>query len=427
MPPKLLAMPLRAYNELTIDSVGRTDNEALGDILSTTEPTEYQIGVHPPVATFRISTANAITYPTVLAGEIAWHPVDDEDAIEMQIAGVDIFPLMRSVVPTQPTAADGADALILYAVLKGVHDLYMAEMALHAAYMAAVMAEVEADDDELSGFFATNFGELVPEATGRDNMLHPYVVTIKPKYPAGKAEIVLKIGAWEDTNVPISNKYTPPLTEAEYTEGVTKLTIKVGREILTALTAGVRLNLPHAEGAMIPASGSYLLTKNKDGSGINYSHEVDAENKAHLQTLAQLKFNVRAGDLPNLETFLANGGTIDLVAYDGTAATAAYISEVMWVLMRVRTIRQIANGLRSRIRLLPLSPLVRINGHYGSIKRMKHLLRPMQKQMVRLAYCLTDRHQECCTSGRSQVKVKVDEPMLTQVAQMLLRLHRHSG
>ena len=31
-----------------------------------------------------------------------------------------------------------------------------------------------------------------------------------------------------------------------------------------------------------------------------------------------------------LETFLANNGTIDLVAYDGTAAGAAYISEVMW-------------------------------------------------------------------------------------------------
>ena len=81
---------------------------------------------------------------------------------------------------------------------------------------------------------------------------------------------------------------------------------------------------------MIPGSGFYLLTKNKDGSGINYSHEKDAENKAHLQTPGQLLFNVRAGDLPNLETFFANGGTIHLVAYDGTAAASAYISEVMW-------------------------------------------------------------------------------------------------
>ena len=109
-----------------------------------------------------------------------------------------------------------------------------------------------------------------------------------------------------------------------------KLTIKVGKETLTALTSGTRLNLSHAEGAMIPGSGFYLLTKNKDGSGINYSHEKDDENLAHLQTVEQLLFNVRAGGLPNLESFLNNGGTIHLVAYDGTAAASAYISEVMW-------------------------------------------------------------------------------------------------
>ena len=140
----------------------------------------------------------------------------------------------------------------------------------------------------------------------------------------------MKIGAWEDTILPISNKYVPPPTDDDYTEGVDQLTIKVGKETLTALTSGTRLNLPHGEGAMIPGSGFYLLTKNKDGSGINYSHEKDDENKAHKQTLAQLKFNVRAAGILNLEANLTNGITIDLVAYDGTAATAAHISEVMW-------------------------------------------------------------------------------------------------
>ena len=38
-----------------------------------------------------------------------------------------------------------------------------------------------------------------------------------------------------------------------YTEGVDQLTIKVGKETLIALTSGTRLNLPHGEGAMIPA------------------------------------------------------------------------------------------------------------------------------------------------------------------------------
>ena len=165
-------------------------------------------------------------------------------------------------------------------------------------------------------------------------MLHPYVVTITPKYPGGKADIVLKVGAWEDTTLPISNKYDPttmrqPIAMDTW-KVVDKLTIKVGKETFTALTSGTRLNLPHGEGAMIPGSGFYLLTKNKDGSGIHYSHEKDDENLAHKQTVEQLKFNVRAGGLPNLESFLNNGGTIHLVAYDGTAAASAYISEVMW-------------------------------------------------------------------------------------------------
>ena len=89
-----------------------------------------------------------------------------------------------------------------------------------------------------------------------------------------------------------------------------------------------------AEGAQITYAGTaghYILTKDKAGSGINFFHEKDEENIAHKQTPAQLLYNVRAsGSLPNLETFLANNGTIDLVAYDGTAAGAAYISEVMW-------------------------------------------------------------------------------------------------
>ena len=98
----------------------------------------------------------------------------------------------------------------------------MAEMALYTAYMAAVMAEMDSDDDDLSDYYATNLGGLVPEATGRDNMLHPYVVTITPKYPAGKGDIVLKVGAWEDTNIPIAGKYILPLTDDDYVEGVSK-------------------------------------------------------------------------------------------------------------------------------------------------------------------------------------------------------------
>ena len=334
--PKSLQDALGAYNALASD----TDDITKGALLTTTEPTSYVVGIHPPVKTFEInitSTGGVITttpqLSTVGAGEgsMGWHPIDDAKAIADQIVLGDTGSLMRNVNPTPPTAADGPAALELYKTLKGVYDVYQAEVALHAAYMAAVRAEMAADDNKLAQYFAVELGTLVPNATGRDDMLHPYVVTITPKYPAGKADIVLKIGAWEDTTLPISNKYVAPKTDAAFVEGVSKITLKVGKETLVALAAGTRLDLPHSEGAKIPASGFYLLTKNKDGSGIKYSHEKDDENLAHKQSPAQLLFNVRAAaGLPNLENFLGNGGTLDLVAYDGTAATAAYISEMMW-------------------------------------------------------------------------------------------------
>ena len=322
-----------AYNVVTTGGTSVAEIATLEAMLSpTTQHAVYTIGIHPPVLTFNVGgdDNDEVTYPTVLPGDTPmWHPIDDEETIEMQIEGVDNLPLMRYVEPIRPVAGDGPEALRLYAVLSAVYDLFVAEHELHSAYIRAINAAMQADDDDLDDYFAVELGELVPTATGRDNMLHPYVVTITPKYE-NKDDIVLKIGAWEDTNIPISNKYNPPLTDEGYTEGVDKITIKVGKEILTALESGSQLYLPHGEGAMIPASGFYLLTKNKDGSGIAYSHEKDDENKAHKQTPEQLKFNVRAAGIPNLESNLANGVTIDLVAYDGTAATAAYISEVMW-------------------------------------------------------------------------------------------------
>ena len=331
---------LDAYNALagqgTAGEIGADTD--LDTILVMTEPDEYKVGIHPPVTTFSLATNNAVTYPTIPAGDPpAWHPIDDEDTIEEQIEGEDVLAFMRNVAPTHPGALGGNAALLAYQALLNEYKLYQAEAALHMAYIAAVEAVMEDEDDALDAYFEVELGELVPDATGRDDMLHPYVVTITPKYPAGKGDIVLKVGVWEDTTLPLANKYDPASMRDEgdydsdgYLEGRNQLTLKVGKETLTALTSGVQLYLPHGEGAMIPASGFYLLTKNKDGSGINYSHEKDDENLAHKQTLAQLKFNVRAAGIPNLEAFLANGGTIDLVAYDGTAATAAYISEVMW-------------------------------------------------------------------------------------------------
>ena len=313
------------------------------DVFPTTEVVdantmgEHVIGIHPPFKTYEL-TATAVVYRVATWASMATDTVIQKaiDVADASAAAADSVVIDRTTAPTMPVATDYltqaafVTALELYELLSRQHALYNAELALYKAYMKAVMAEMETDEEAITDYYATQHGTVLESATGRDNMLHPYVVTITPKYPAGKADIVLKVVSYEDTNIPIAGKYTLPIDEDDEVEGVHKLTIKVGKEILTALESGTPLYLPHGEGAMIPASGFYLLTKNKDGSGIAYSHEKDDENKAHKQTPEQLKFNVRAEGIPNLESNLANGATIDLVAYDGTAATAAYISEVMW-------------------------------------------------------------------------------------------------
>ena len=113
-----------------------------------------------------------------------------------------------------------------------------------------------------------------------------------------------------------------------------------GRDLLTvktnvaapvvALTGGTGFFIAHGEGTTIPAGGYLVLTKNKDGSGVAYSHEKDNENIEGKQTPAQLLFNVRAAGLPNLENFFTNGGTVYLTTSDTVTAGSVVISEVMW-------------------------------------------------------------------------------------------------
>ena len=114
-----------------------------------------------------------------------------------------------------------------------------------------------------------------------------------------------------------------------------------GRDILTvktnvaapvvALTGGTGFFIAHGEGTTIPAGGYLVLTKNKDGSGVGYSHEKDNENIAGKQTPAQLLFNVRNAGLPNLQNFFGNGGVVYLTTSDeDVTAGSVVISEVMW-------------------------------------------------------------------------------------------------
>ena len=178
-------------------------------------------------------------------------------------------------------------------------------------------------------------------ASARDQVYHQFRVTITP-HNRSKA-VTVSIKAFSDGETP-SYKYDPVLF-AGGPNGRHYLTIDVERKP-DALGDGYQLYLPKGDPAgTAPVDGYYIVTRKKDDSGINWSAEKDndagdlpaVENVSHKQTPAQLLFNVREAEtLPNLETFLANNGTIDLVAYAAKPADAApaanqvYISEVMW-------------------------------------------------------------------------------------------------
>ena len=158
-------------------------------------------------------------------------------------------------------------------------------------------------------------------STGRDMKLYPYVLTITPKYE-NKDDIVVKVKAFEDMVLPTSNKYTPDTREADYDEGMSKLTIKVGKEAPKAGTAGLPVVL--AKELFIPTDGYLVVADEEAGSAIiNPGGAKDAP----LVTRSPdgLKYNLNAIALPNLETFLANGGVIDVVS-----PMSLTISEIMW-------------------------------------------------------------------------------------------------
>ena len=147
--------------------------------------------------------------------------------------------------------------------------------------------------------------------TGRDNMIYEYVVTITPKFE-NKNDIVVKVKSFMDQEKPAGNAYTPPPLASGYTEGDDKLTVKVGKEVLKDKTAGIEVNLLN-EG-IIPKDGYLVVAKDTGGSAVRGPGDAKKSPAATARQPFGLTYNLIAGGLPNLETLLINGGTIDLVS-----------------------------------------------------------------------------------------------------------------
>ena len=244
-----------------------------------------------------------------------------------------VYSIRRAADPLLPVTAATVDVIILLSEKPKAFtkDHVSVTNATHVDPVALVAIDEDADGlDNDNSSAADNM-----PSTGRDNMLYPYALTITPTYK-NKDDIVVKVKAFEDQVLPTANDYPPPSREADYTEGTSKLTIKVGKEAPPDKTAGIRIAIP--EKIVVAASG-YLVVAKDDGAGddnhdartdstqIEYAGDptkdpsVTTARAPNLQT-----YNIIKAGLPNLETFLANGGVIDVVS----PHAGLIISEVMW-------------------------------------------------------------------------------------------------
>ena len=283
-------------------------------------------------------SAAAPTTPSETLADAEIHPVDDQGDNPSPVGGDNVeFPAGtdRKAVPAQPkpgdytTDADFKAGLVLFAARRSLNAEYQNELAKFNAYEVAVMAEEMVDQEARDMYYANQFGQEVPRGTGYDMMLHPFLVKITPKYE-NKNAIVVKVKTFDDQTVPIPRKYLPPPIAAEYEEGVEKLTIKIGKEDLADKTAGIEVKLLN-EG-IIPADGYLVVTKSRADSAVrDPSGTADDDDPKEVPSTTNRQpfgrtYNIVGGGLPNLEAFLINGGTIDLVA----PAAGLVISEVMW-------------------------------------------------------------------------------------------------
>ena len=253
------------------------------------------------------------------------------DASKRTYNGVQ-FPIgtARNVAPgAAPKAIDFATvdelntAVTYHTALTHMYNLYVAEKKVNDEYKKAVTAEQKIDQDARDTYYATLFDTPVQRGSGRDMMLHPYLVKITPKY-ANKNPVVIKVKAWENEILPTPRKYTPPTTADGYNENVDKLTIKIGKEDLPDKTAGIEVKL--LKDGIIPEDGYLVVAKDTGGSAVRSPGDAKKSPKATARQPFGLTYNLVSGGLPNLESFLLNGGTIDLVAPDA----GLVISEIMW-------------------------------------------------------------------------------------------------
>ena len=180
----------------------------------------------------------------------------------------------------------------------------------------------------------------IPQPTGRDAKYYTYLATIMPD--GSKDKVVIRVKDFKDlvltqgegNEIVEPGMYMMP-SEKAAANTRDKLEVKVEKSPAAAKTAGLTVSIPND--IIIPASG-YLVVAKDDGDGDD-NHEKRTDSTAVVypgdpkddeilvgdRQPAQRMYNVIKAGLPNLETFLGNGGTIVLMGPSGLV-----ISEIMW-------------------------------------------------------------------------------------------------
>ncbi len=256
----------------------------------------------------------------------------DPDTPDDNMSDPTVYSIRRAADPLLPVKDATVDVIILLS--EKPHEFKKAHVDVTNATWGDPVALVALDEDE-NGVDNTDGNADDMPSTGRDDMLYPYALTITPTYKT-KDDIVVKVKAFSDQVLPTANEYDVPSRESDYVEGEDKLTIKVGKEDLADKDAGIRIAIP--EKIVVAASGYLVVAKDDADGDDNHDKRTDSTQVEYagdptkdpavttvrapnLQT-----YNIIKAGLPNLETFLANGGVIDVVS----PHAGLIISEVMW-------------------------------------------------------------------------------------------------
>ena len=247
------------------------------------------------------------------AAELTIHFVDTDNGAPT------VFSMRRADDPLLPVTAETVNVIILLSEKPKAFTKDNVDVTNSTWGDPVALEPIPHDENGIDNDVATTADNML--STGRDPLLYPYVLTITPKYESTD-DIVVKVKAFDNMVKPVAMAYAVPVREADYVEGRSKLTIKVGKEVLKAGTAGLEVIL--AKELFIPSGGYLVVADDEAGSAIvNPGGAKDAPPVT--RSPAGLKYNLNVKALPNLESFFANGGVIDVVS-----PMSLTISEIMW-------------------------------------------------------------------------------------------------